>query len=179
MSHATAASSHRPTSTEPSYIYLATAAPATSAAASHVNRFPALDTLREDGGASPCPSGDVIPSPRRGGDEIPPPGACVRPDDDHDHGIGRSAAYDDYNDVGVNHRARDNNRQALSSSRVDSLVTHERNDRHRHDQEEEQEEEEQEEEEEGSMARYEVVDAADLLITQPILFRPLHTYLTQ
>ena len=171
MSHATAASSHRPTSTEPSYIYLATAAP-------HVNRFPALDTLREDGGASPCPSGDVIPSPRRGGDEIPPPGACARPDNDHDHGIGRSAPYDDYNDVGVNHRARDNNRQELSSSRVDSLDTHERNDRHRHDQEEEQEKEEQEEEE-GSMARYEVVDAADLLITQPILFRPLHTYLTQ
>ena len=124
-----------------------------AASAPHVNRFPSLGALREgsSSGPSPCPPSDVIPSPRRGGDEIPPPGACDRHDDhDYDNGtdqVNRSAYV---GNVGIDHRARD-----IVDLHGASVDTHERGGRHYA----QLDEEEQEDEEEGSMTHYEVANA--------------------
>ena len=153
MSHVTAISPH-PTNTHKHTAEHLTVT--TGAAAPQINPFPNLGALKECGSSCPCPPEDVIPSPRRGGDEIPPPGACARPGDDHDINHG----HDDCN-VAYGDRARENNRlrevaasSSSSASYIDSLDKHDRNGRHRFKQEVE---EEGGEEEEESMAHYEVV----------------------
>lgn len=172
MSHATAtAISPHATSTHKHTTLAGKPSEHLTVATVHINPFPALGALREGSGSAshPCPPDDVIPSPRRGGDEIPPPGACVRPEDDHhdiNHGHDNGQNVD-RNAVVYGDKARHNNRfcedaaAASSSSYIDFVDKRDHKGRHRFKQEVDEEGGE-EEEEEGSIAHYEVVKEAKL-----------------